>query len=95
MPFDYSKEGHHDKDLNQSCLLFSMAAAINKMPVELFLQVVGSAKKVDNMITKVLSEIPTKEYNQLMDTHAKGRLSRLINILDKLKVLFLAFDVCS
>ncbi|KAM0848652.1 hypothetical protein ACQ4PT_054246 [Festuca glaucescens] len=87
MPFDYSKEGHHDKDLNQSCLLFSMAAAINEMPVELFLQVVGSAKKIDKMITKVLSDIPTKEYNQLMDTHAKGRLSRLINILDKLKLL--------
>ncbi|CAM0945131.1 unnamed protein product [Alopecurus aequalis] len=90
MPFGYSKEGNHDKDLNQSCLLFSMAAAINEMPVELFLQVVGSAKKIDNMITKVLSEIPTKEYNQLMDTHAKGRLSRLINILDKLKLLQLA-----
>ncbi|KAM0834710.1 hypothetical protein ACQ4PT_063418 [Festuca glaucescens] len=87
MPFDYSKEGHHDKDLNQSYLLFSMAAAINELPVELFLQVVGSAKKIDNMISKVLSEIPTKEYNQLMDTHAKGRLSRLINILDKLKLL--------
>uniref|UniRef100_A0ACD5ZHU9 Uncharacterized protein n=1 Tax=Avena sativa TaxID=4498 RepID=A0ACD5ZHU9_AVESA len=87
MPSGYSKEEHHDKDLNQSCLLFSMAAAVNEMPVELFLQVVGSSKKIDNMITKVLSEIPTKEYNQLMDTHAKGRLSRLINILDKLKLV--------
>ncbi|KAM0863831.1 hypothetical protein ACQ4PT_044327 [Festuca glaucescens] len=87
MPSGYSKGEHHDKDLNQSCLLFSMAAAINEMPIELFLQVVGSAKKIDNMITKVLSEIPPKEYNQLMDTHAKGRLSRLINILDKLKLV--------
>ncbi|CAM0906676.1 unnamed protein product [Alopecurus aequalis] len=85
MPSGYSEGEHPDKDLNQSCLLFSMAAAINEMPVKLFLQVVGSAKKFDNMITKVLSEIPTKEYNQLMDAHAKGRLSRLIMILDKLK----------
>uniref|UniRef100_A0ACD5YTC1 Uncharacterized protein n=1 Tax=Avena sativa TaxID=4498 RepID=A0ACD5YTC1_AVESA len=54
---------------------------------QLVKQVVGSSKKIDNMITKVLSEIPTKEYNQLMDTHAKGRLSRLINILDKLKLV--------
>ena len=72
------------------------------MPLELFLQVVGSAKKIDNMITwcrlgKTLSEIPTEEYNQLMDTHAKGRLSRLINILDKLKVMHLMFvsNICS
>ncbi|KAF7084986.1 hypothetical protein CFC21_088487 [Triticum aestivum] len=85
IPAGYAEEGQHAKDLNQSSPLFSMAAAINEMPVELFLQVVGSAKKIDNMITKVLSELPTEEYNQLMDTHAKGRLSRLINILDKLK----------
>lgn len=89
--FDSAKEGHYDKSLNQSCLLFSMEAATKEMPLELFLQVVGSAKKIDNMITwcrlgKTLSEIPTEEYNQLMDTHAKGRLSRLVNILDKLKV---------
>ncbi|CAM0906402.1 unnamed protein product [Alopecurus aequalis] len=87
MPTVYSRGEHHNKDLNQSCLLFSMAAAINEMPIELFLQVVGSAKKIDNMITKVLSEIPTKEYNQLMDTHATGRLSRLIKILDNLKLV--------
>ncbi|KAM3242393.1 hypothetical protein ACQJBY_054823 [Aegilops geniculata] len=93
IPTGYAEEGQHAKDLNQSSLLFSMAAAINEMPVELFLQVVGSAKKIDNMITKVLSELPTEEYNQLMDTHAKGRLSRLINILDKLKLLQLANEL--
>ncbi|KAJ1280066.1 hypothetical protein BS78_04G203900 [Paspalum vaginatum] len=90
--FDCAKEGHYDKSLNQSYLLFSMEAATKEMPLELFLQVVGSAKKIDNMITwcrlgKTLSEIPAEEYNQLMDTHAKGRLSRLINILDKLKLV--------
>ncbi|CAN6273567.1 unnamed protein product [Urochloa humidicola] len=90
--FGCAKEGHYDKSLNQSCLLFSMEAATKEMPLELFLQVVGSSKKIDNMITwcrlgKTLSEIPTEEYNQLMDTHAKGRLSRLINILDKLKLV--------
>ncbi|KAK8454171.1 hypothetical protein SEVIR_5G408501v4 [Setaria viridis] len=85
--FDCAKEGQHD----QSCQLFSIAAAIKKMPLQLFLQVVGSAK-IDSMVTKfslgkTLSEIPTNVYNQLMDTHAKGRLSRLINILDKLKLI--------
>ncbi|CAO2195465.1 unnamed protein product [Urochloa humidicola] len=66
-------------------------SSINEMPLELFLQVVGSAK-IDCMIAKcslgkTLSEIPTNIYNQLMDTHAKVRLSRLINILDKLKLI--------
>ena len=100
--FGCVKEGHYDKSFNQSNLLFSMEAATKEMPLELFVQVVGSAKKIDNMITwcrlgKTLSEIPTEEYNQLMDTHAKGRLSRLINILDKLKVLHLMFvsNICS
>jgi general transcription factor 3C polypeptide 1 len=76
---------------NQSCQLFSVTEAIEKMPLELFLQVVGSPK-VDITITKcsgrTLSEIPISQYNLLMDAHAKGRLSRLINILDKLKVIF-------
>ncbi|KAG8060168.1 hypothetical protein GUJ93_ZPchr0002g25488 [Zizania palustris] len=97
-PFDNGKEGHHDKNLNPSCVLFSMVAATKEMPLELFLQVVGSAKKIDHMMTKcrlgkILSEIPTKEYNQLMDSHAKGRLSRLINILDKLKLVQLAKEL--
>ncbi|CAL4946308.1 unnamed protein product [Urochloa decumbens] len=89
--FDCAKEGKHDENLNRSHQLFSITAAINEMPLELFLQVVGSAK-IDCMTTKcslgkTLSEIPTNIYNQLMDTHAKGRLSRLINILDKLKLI--------
>uniref|UniRef100_A0A0E0CNS9 B-block binding subunit of TFIIIC domain-containing protein n=1 Tax=Oryza meridionalis TaxID=40149 RepID=A0A0E0CNS9_9ORYZ len=97
-PFDNDKEGHHDKNLSQLSVLFSMVGATKEMPLELFLQVVGSAKKIDHMITKcrlgkTLSEIPTEEYNQLMDTHAKGRLSRLVNILDKLKLVQLAKEL--
>uniref|UniRef100_A0A0D9YR62 Uncharacterized protein n=1 Tax=Oryza glumipatula TaxID=40148 RepID=A0A0D9YR62_9ORYZ len=62
-------------------------AAIKKMPLELFLQVVGSAK-VHTLIKKCsLGKTLSDIYNQLMDTHAKGRLSRLINILDKLKLI--------
>uniref|UniRef100_A0A0D9YR69 Uncharacterized protein n=1 Tax=Oryza glumipatula TaxID=40148 RepID=A0A0D9YR69_9ORYZ len=61
--------------------------AIKKMPLELFLQVVGSAK-VHTLIKKCsLGKTLSDIYNQLMDTHAKGRLSRLINILDKLKLI--------
>ncbi|KAL6846714.1 hypothetical protein ACP4OV_024162 [Aristida adscensionis] len=69
-------------------------SAIKEMPLELFLQVVGSAK-MDSMMSecclgKTLSEFPTDAYNEFMDTLAKGRLSRLINILDKLKLIQLA-----
>ncbi|XP_071676455.1 uncharacterized protein [Lolium perenne] len=89
---DCAKEGQHDMKVNQSCQLFSITSAIKEMPLELFLQVVGSAK-IDSIVTKcsgkTLSEIPTSVYNQLMGTHAKGRLSRLINILDKLKLIAL------
>ncbi|KAL6899555.1 hypothetical protein ACP4OV_006213 [Aristida adscensionis] len=93
--FGCAREKHVDSSLNSSCMLFSMAAATKEMPLELFLQVVGSAKKIDNMVTKcrlgkTLSEIPTMEYNQLMDNNAKGRLSRLVNVLDKLKLVQLA-----
>ncbi|XP_066322054.1 uncharacterized protein [Miscanthus floridulus] len=45
------------------------------------------ASQVFVKLGKTLSEIPTKEYNQLMDTHAYGRLSRLVNILDKVKLV--------
>ena len=89
--FYCAKEGQHGNKFDQSCQLFSVTEAIEKMPLELFLQVVGSPK-VDITITKcsgrTLSEIPISQYNLLMDAHAKGRLSRLINILDKLKVIF-------
>ncbi|XP_021318584.1 uncharacterized protein LOC8072962 isoform X4 [Sorghum bicolor] len=88
--FYCAKEGQHGNKFDQSCQLFSVTEAIEKMPLELFLQVVGSPK-VDITITKcsgrTLSEIPISQYNLLMDAHAKGRLSRLINILDKLKLI--------
>ncbi|KAG8079855.1 hypothetical protein GUJ93_ZPchr0007g5497 [Zizania palustris] len=92
---DYSRNRLVDVILHSSVGDLSMELPIKEMPLELFLQVVGSAKKIDSVITKyslgeTLSEIPTKEYDQLMDTHAKGRLSRLITILDKLKLIQLA-----
>ncbi|RCV25804.1 hypothetical protein SETIT_5G195200v2 [Setaria italica] len=95
--FDCAKEEQHEKNLNQLCQLFSVTAAIKKMPLGLFLQVVGSAK-IDKMITKyslgkTLSDIPIDVYNQLMNTHAKGRLSRLINILYKLKLIGLVNEL--
>lgn len=74
---------------------FSLEAAIKAISVELFLQVVGSTKKYEEMIEKCkmgscLSDLPPEEYKCLMDTHATGRLSLVIDILRRLKVFLLS-----
>lgn len=71
---------------------FSLVTAMENMPFELFLQVVGSEKRIDNMVEKCrlglrLSDLPVHEYKGLMDTQATGRLSRVIDILYRLKVI--------
>jgi general transcription factor 3C polypeptide 1 len=91
---DASSSEKHVYELNNpqsSCKLFSLEAAIKAIPVELFLQVVGSIQKFDDMIEKckrrlLLSDLPIQEYKHLMDTHATGRLSLVIDILLRLKV---------
>lgn len=80
-----------------SWLLFGLDAAIKVMPFELFLQVVGSAFKWTDMIEKcktglLLSDLPDDEYKSLMDTRATGRLSWLIDILRRLKLIRLVAD---
>ncbi|CAN8292862.1 unnamed protein product [Cochlearia groenlandica] len=72
--------------------LFALEDAFRAMPVELFLQVVGSTQKADDMMKNCkqgmcLSELPKEEYKLLMDTLATGRLSMLIEILLKLKLI--------
>ncbi|ONK81811.1 uncharacterized protein A4U43_C01F33110 [Asparagus officinalis] len=70
---------------------FSMSAAIQAMPLELFLQIVGSAKGIDDMVQRCrigsrLMDLSIPEYKCVLDTHATARLSRIINILLLLKV---------
>ncbi|AEE29589.1 B-block binding subunit of TFIIIC [Arabidopsis thaliana] len=72
--------------------LFALEDAFKAMPLELFLQVVGSTQKADDMMKKCkqvmrLSELPGEEYKLLMDTLATGRLSMLIDILRRLKMV--------
>ncbi|XP_019100866.1 PREDICTED: uncharacterized protein LOC104789391 [Camelina sativa] len=72
--------------------LFALEDAFRAMPLELFLQVVGCTQKSDDMMEKCkqvmyLSELTSEEYKLLMDTHATGRLSMLINILRRLKLI--------
>jgi len=71
---------------------YALEDAFRAMPLELFLQVVGSTQKADDMMKKCkqgkrLSELPSEEYKLLMDTLATGRLSMLIDILRRLKVI--------
>ncbi|KAH9605703.1 hypothetical protein KSS87_015506 [Heliosperma pusillum] len=82
---------------HSSCLLFSLDSAIKAMPLELFLQVVGSALKWEDMTEKcknglLLSDFPDEEYKSLMDTRATGRLSWLLDILRRLKLIKLVAD---
>ncbi|XP_010033740.2 uncharacterized protein LOC104422989 [Eucalyptus grandis] len=77
---------------HSSCRLFSLDEAIKAIPLELFLQIAGSAQKFDDMINKCkrgfcLADLPDEEYRVLMDTQATGRLSVIIDILRRLKLI--------
>lgn len=81
------------KNPHSSCYLFSLESAIKNLPLEMFLQVVGSPQKFDDMIERCgrglhLSDLPSEEYKQLMDTRATAKLSFLVDVLQRLKVLF-------
>ncbi|KAD3068691.1 hypothetical protein E3N88_36571 [Mikania micrantha] len=86
------KDGDEQKNPLNSCKLFELDAAIKAMPLELFLQVAGSNLQLESMVEKCtnglcLSDLPVHEYKRLMDTRATSRLSCLIDILRRLKVL--------
>ncbi|KAL6996272.1 hypothetical protein U1Q18_006407 [Sarracenia purpurea var. burkii] len=97
---DALSSGKHEYDLknpHSTCKLFALDAAIKSMPLELFLQVVGSTQKFEDMIEKCrgglrLSDLPEKEYKRLMDTQATGRLSWIVDILRRLKLIRLVSD---
>ncbi|RDX90912.1 hypothetical protein CR513_27175, partial [Mucuna pruriens] len=85
---------------HSSSKLFPLEAAIREMPVELFLQVVGSTQKYEEMIEKCkiglhLSDLPLEEYKCLMDANATGRLSLVIDILRRLKLIRMVTDLQS
>ncbi|XP_011072578.1 uncharacterized protein LOC105157796 isoform X2 [Sesamum indicum] len=92
---DGLSSNNHSYDLknpHSSCKLFELDRAIRSMPLELFLQVVGSAQKFEDMVEKcrnglLLCDLPMEEYKGLMDTRATGRLSWLIDILRRLKLI--------
>ncbi|KAJ8755986.1 hypothetical protein K2173_024531 [Erythroxylum novogranatense] len=72
--------------------LFALEEAVKAIPVELFLQVAGSTNKFDDMLEKCqkslrLCDLPVEEYKSLMDTRATGRLSVIVDILRRLKLI--------
>ncbi|OAP16041.1 hypothetical protein AXX17_AT1G52580 [Arabidopsis thaliana] len=77
--------------------LFSLKDAFRAMPLQLFLQVVGSTQKADDIMKKYkqvmrLSELPNEEYKLLMDTRVIGILSMLIDILRRFKLIQMVSD---
>ncbi|CAI0447514.1 unnamed protein product [Linum tenue] len=81
-----------DDILSSGFKLFSLQAAVKAIPLELFLQVAGSTQKIDNLVEKCklglrLNDLPAEEYRSLMDTLATGRLSLVIDVLRRLKLI--------
>ncbi|RZC49100.1 hypothetical protein C5167_017528 [Papaver somniferum] len=97
---DALSSGRHGYDLknpHSTCKLFALDLAIKAMPLELFLQVVGSALKFEDMIESCkrglcLSDLPVQDYKSLMDTRATGRLSWIVDVLRRLKLIRLVTD---
>ncbi|XP_073118561.1 uncharacterized protein [Henckelia pumila] len=85
-------QAHDLKNPHNTYKLFDLDRAIKSMPLKLFLQVVGSAQKLEDMVEKCrrglrLSDLSMNEYKGLLDTRAIGRLSWLIDILRRLKLI--------
>ncbi|GMH18150.1 hypothetical protein Nepgr_019991 [Nepenthes gracilis] len=85
------------KNPHSTCKLFALDAAIKAIPLELFLQVVGCSHKLEGMVEKcksglLLSDLPKEEYKCMMNTQATARLSWLIDILQRLKLIRLVAD---
>ncbi|XP_068654207.1 uncharacterized protein [Aristolochia californica] len=85
-------DGYELKHSRRTFRLFAMDETLKAMPLELFLQVAGSAQKIDDLVENCqlglcLSDLPVQEYKRLMDTQATGRLSGIINFLCRLKLI--------
>ncbi|OVA06628.1 B-block binding subunit of TFIIIC [Macleaya cordata] len=97
---DALSSGRHGYDLknpHSSCKLFALNVAMKAMPLELFLQVVGSTQKFEDLIESCkcalrLSDLSMQDYKSLMDTQATRRFSWIIDILRRLKLIRLVTD---
>eukprot|EP00252_Welwitschia_mirabilis_P006392 TRINITY_DN17273_c0_g1_i1.p1 TRINITY_DN17273_c0_g1~~TRINITY_DN17273_c0_g1_i1.p1 ORF type:complete len:1948 (+),score=400.33 TRINITY_DN17273_c0_g1_i1:193-6036(+) len=86
------KKGVGTSGPNSTCKIFNLDAAIRTMPLELFLQVIGSVTKIKDLTGYCrqrmhLDDLGEDELRSLMDKHATGRLSWLVDVLRRLKLL--------
>ncbi|XP_058097983.1 uncharacterized protein LOC131242975 isoform X6 [Magnolia sinica] len=93
------KHGYDLKNPHSTCKLFALDVALKAMPLELFLQVVGSTQNFEDLLESCrhglrLSDLPVEEYKSLMANHANERLSRVIDILMRLKLIRLVTEEC-
>ncbi|KAK1358500.1 B-block binding subunit of TFIIIC [Heracleum sosnowskyi] len=84
--------GYDQKNPHSTCKMIELDTAIKAMPLELFLQVVGSTMKFEDMTQKCrsgtcLSDLSVEEYKHLMGNQATARLSNLVQILRGLKLI--------
>ncbi|TYH68338.1 hypothetical protein ES332_D06G252100v1 [Gossypium tomentosum] len=82
---DVLSYGRQDHDLHNLCVTFDVEGAIKGIPLELFFQVVGSSVIVEKGV--YLRDLSNEEYNELYDTSAIRRLSLLVSILQRLKLI--------
>ncbi|CAM6083280.1 unnamed protein product [Calypogeia fissa] len=79
-------------ELVGSCKIFGLANAVQAMPLELFLQVIGSFHKIENVGEwckqgLCLKDLPKEDVVILLESNATGRLSWLIDVLRRLKLV--------
>ncbi|KAJ6799562.1 uncharacterized protein M6B38_364900 [Iris pallida] len=88
-----SSEEDYDQGKHCCSVQFAIKEAIKEMPLQLFLQIIGSTKEIDDLVQKCraglrLSDLSVLEYKCLVDdTLVTGRLSRLVGILLRLKLI--------
>ncbi|EFJ16205.1 hypothetical protein SELMODRAFT_421838 [Selaginella moellendorffii] len=77
--------------------IFGLTDALLTMPLELFLQVVGSSRSINNLAERCkqgtrICELSPTEQAALLDSTAGGRLAWLVDVLRRLKLLRFALD---
>ncbi|KAF5201539.1 B-block binding subunit of tfiiic [Thalictrum thalictroides] len=91
------RHGYDLQNPHSTCKLFTLVLAIKAMPLELFLQVIGATQKFEDLVENCklglcLADLPLPEYTSLMDNQATKRLSSLVDILCRLKLIRLVTD---
>lgn len=71
--------------------IFALASAVHAMPLELYLQIIGSTRSVERVSERCkegirLRDIPPEELKAIIEHNSSGRLSWLVDVLCRLQV---------